>query len=124
MNQKIHQSDLGQVFELLFPARTKWYSLGLALEVNSDTLDSIEENNPVDICLRKMLKTVLHTKTSLTWSDLCEALRTPTVGRNDVAKDTEVTISTKRKGSLGYGDGNSGETYKGNLHLIIIRLNT
>ncbi len=72
MNEKIHPSDLEQVYELLFPARSNWYDLGCALKINTDTLDDIEKNNPnnVEICLRKMLKICLDTNTSLTWSDL------------------------------------------------------
>ncbi len=99
MNKKIHQSDLKQVSELLLPARTEWFSLGHALRLSSSTLAGIEENNVFkpDKFLMKMLEIVLHTNTSLTWSGLCEALRTPAVDHNDVAEDIEAMIRTKQK---------------------------
>ncbi len=114
MNKKIHQSDLKQVYELLLPARTEWFSLGHALGLSSSTLAGIEENNVFkpDKYLMKMLEIVLHTNTNLTWSGLCEALRTPSVARNDVAEDIEAMIRTKRKSPILRNDGNSEEGLK------------
>ncbi len=84
------QSDLRQVYELLFGVRNKWYNLGLALGLRPDTLNGIlGDNSKSDIRLRKMLNICLDTSTSLTWSGLCEALRQPTVACNDVAEEIE-----------------------------------
>ena len=109
MNEKIHQSDLKQVYELLLPVMTIWFSLGIALGLSSSTLLGIEENNVIrpDKYLMKMLEIVLYTNTNLTWSGLCEALRTPSVDRNDVAEDIEAMIRTKQKRSHHYSDGGS-----------------
>ncbi len=114
MNKKIHQSDLKQVYELLLPARTKWFSLGHTLRLGSSTLAGIEENNVFkpDKYLMKMLEIVLYSNTSLTWSGLCEALRTPSVDHNNVAESIEAMIRTKRKSPILRNDGNSEEGLK------------
>ncbi len=76
MDKKIHQSDLKQVYELLLPARTEWFSLGIALGLSSSTLVGIEENNVFrpDNYLMKILEIVLDTNTSLTWSGFVKPL--------------------------------------------------
>ncbi|XP_064383526.1 uncharacterized protein LOC135332127 isoform X3 [Halichondria panicea] len=114
MNEKIHQSDLKQVYELVSPAMTVWFNLGIALGLSSSKLLGIEENNVIrpDKYLMKMLEIVLYTNTNLTWSGLCEALRTPSVARNYVAEDIEAMIRTKRKSPILRNDGNSEEGLK------------
>ncbi len=91
MNQWIFSTSHGEVQELLWPARSKWYNLGIALEVDKNTLESIKKSNPsnCDDCFNAMLKSCSETNTSITWSGLCEALRRPTVARNDVAQKIE-----------------------------------
>ena len=105
------QSDLGQVHELLYPARNKWYSLGLALGLMAETLNDIEDNNSDNgTRFRKMLNICLENSTSLTWSGLCGYLRRPTVGHKALAKKIEAMIRTKRRRSIHRirSDGGSG----------------
>ncbi len=59
-----------------------------------------------------MLKSCSETNTSLTWSGLCEALRTPAVDHNYVAEDIEAMIRTKQKSPILRNDGNSEEGLK------------
>ncbi len=91
MNQWIFSSSYETAHELLWPARSEWYNLGIALEVKLDKLKVIKKSNPsnCDDCFNDMLKSCSETNTSITWTGVCEALRTSTVARNDVAEKIE-----------------------------------
>ena len=75
--------DFNKIYETLFEARAKWYNLGLALGLDTGTLDSIKHNNKdeCEACLREALKQQKHT-TKLTWTEIIKALRSPTVEEN------------------------------------------
>ncbi len=93
MNQWIF-SNYGKALDLLWPARSEWYNLGIALEVDKNTLKSIQkthQNNSND-CLNAILKSCSETNRSLTWSGVCKALRNPLVARNDVAESIEAFV--------------------------------
>ncbi len=109
MNQWIFSTSFETVHELLWPTRNEWYNLGIALKVHLDILASIKKSNlsNCDDCFYDMLKSCSETNTSLTWSGLCEALRTPAVDHNYVAEDIEAMIRTKQKRSHHYSDGGS-----------------
>ncbi len=93
MNQWIF-STYGKAHELLWSARSEWYNLGIALEVDPNTLASIKKSNPSnsDDCFNDMLKSCSETNGSLTWSGVCEALKKPSVARNDVAESIEAFV--------------------------------
>ncbi len=77
--------DFNKIYETLFEARAKWYNLGLALGLDTGTLDSIKHNNKeCEACLREALKQRDNT-TKLTWTDMVIALRKPHVGENTMA---------------------------------------
>ena len=77
-------SDLCKVQKCTWGARTKWYNIGLELKIDPETLSVIEnDHRNVDDCFRVMLTTWLRTKPTL--SALAEALRSPTVGYDNVA---------------------------------------
>ena len=83
--------DLGRVYTKLFDARAKWLDVGLALDMNFETLKSIEKEqlkNQSD-CLREMLAHCIQSGCSLTWAKLCSCLRHPTVERIDLAEIIE-----------------------------------
>ena len=83
--------DLSALNEKLFQARTKWFEIGLSLNVDNETLKSINirnHENP-DKCLIEMLTHRVQAIAPLTWRTVCVCLRSPTVGRNDVAKGIE-----------------------------------
>ena len=91
MNQWIFSSSYKTVQKLLWPARSEWYNLGIALEVDLNKLANIKKSNlsNCDDCFNDMLKSCSETNTSITWTGVCEALRTSTVARNDVAEKIE-----------------------------------
>ena len=83
---------LGDVCNQLHPARDKWEEIGLGLGVKNGTLDSIRKAKNQDCadCLKEMVKHRLCAhEEPLTWRKLCDCLRTPTVGREDLANEVE-----------------------------------
>ena len=86
--------------ERLHNARTKWEEIGLKLSVPPETLESINlrHKDYHDKCLREMLTWYLEHDGPLTWRDLCDCLRSPSVGRNDVAKVIERWMSVFTSG--------------------------
>lgn len=83
-------SDLKTVLKALYKSRTKWYYVGLDLGVPEDVLEDIEKRRDdlVD-CLREMLKVVLKREEPVTWRVVVEALRSPTVGLDQLAEEVE-----------------------------------
>ncbi len=83
--------DLLPLYGQLYPARTKWFDIGLNLNMISDDLSAINElnNKPPDTCLREMLIKRLHSGGPLSWRDVCDCLRSSTVDRKDVAEKIE-----------------------------------
>ena len=81
-------SDLGMILEAVWKARVKWYYIGLALHIAPDTLDVIEKDNRItDTCFLEMLKVWLKSKPPPTWTELVKALRSPTVGYQELAEE-------------------------------------
>ena len=72
---------------MLYDARYKWFDIGLALKVNYSTLKTIEKEqlNNQDSSLREMLAHRIQSGDSLTWSDLSDCLRHPSVRQNELA---------------------------------------
>ena len=87
--------QLGDVRAKLFNARTKWYDIGLALNVPVTTLDSIEGQfgNHSDK-LREALKVWLKTAREPTWQDVVGVLKSPVVGEPKLASDIETKHCT------------------------------
>ncbi len=78
------------VYENLILTTGNWFNLGLALGLGHGTLKDIkDEYHRNKDCLREMIAACLQTG-SLTYSVLCQSLRAPTVGRNDVAEAIEM----------------------------------
>ncbi|XP_064401234.1 uncharacterized protein LOC135347261 isoform X3 [Halichondria panicea] len=81
--------DLNSVYKNLIKAAGNWFNLGLDLGLGFDTLNNISDkhrDNQIRLCevLAVRLKTGL-----LTYSEICQSLRAPTVERNDVAEAIE-----------------------------------
>ena len=70
---------------------SEWRNLGLALDIKQPTIDSIEaEHFNVKRCLEEVIKCWLNGNGGeLSWSFLCEALKSPLVARPKVAGDIE-----------------------------------
>ena len=90
--------DLPTILEKLLKARTKWFEIGMKLKLDIETLNCIEtETEGHDKCLRKMLiRRLQAVQGTLTWKLLCNCLRSPTVGRNDVANEIEGWIKQSK----------------------------
>ena len=81
-------NDLRVLFPELYPARTKWYDIGLMLGVPVDTLDSIQsETDDMGACLRKMLASALKSMNpKLTWKHIIDALKSVVVSEESLAE--------------------------------------
>ena len=95
----ISEQNFNLVYNTLYSVRAKWYEFGLALELLTDTLNSIgyDEHYKTDRCLREVLCKRIEMK-QLTWEEVVDALRRPAVSRNDLAEKIEkgdVNFSTK-----------------------------
>ena len=80
--------DYRDIIEALWPAKLKWYNVGLCLKVEKDELDTIDQKagNDVEVNLRQMVSSRLRMADPCTWTDICEALKHPTVGMTKVAE--------------------------------------
>ena len=81
------KSDLGELLKKLFPARSKWYNLGLELKLSPDDLDAISATTKPDDCFREMLKLWLSSDTYPEKEDLIKALKVPSVGYASLADE-------------------------------------
>ena len=82
--------DLRHVIGAVYPARTKWYNIGLQLDVPVDTLDSIERERGDDgDHLRNMLKWWLK-QGAATWRALADALKNPIIGEHQLSKKLDI----------------------------------
>ncbi len=86
--------DLNSVYEKLIEAAGNWFDLGLSLGLGHSTLSNIkdEHRDKNQTCLREMLAARLKTG-PLTYREICQSLRAPTVARNDVAEAIEKTCT-------------------------------
>ena len=80
--------DLRKVQRATWEARTKWYNIGLELEIDPGTLDTIKGNNEdIEDRFRTMLTTWLKmVQPKPTLAALAEALQSPTVGFGHLAE--------------------------------------
>ena len=79
-------NDLSRLLRSAWEARSKWYNIGLELQLTPGTLDTIKaDNDTVDDCFRDMLTTWLKGPKP-TLSLLAEALKSPTVGYGQLAE--------------------------------------
>ena len=78
----------------MIDATVNWYELGGALRLDVNTRDVIKSNCNGDVqkCLREMITKRLQSGSPLSWRELCDCLRSPTVRRNDVAEKIERQI--------------------------------
>ena len=82
----LSDNDLSRLLRSAWEARSKWYNIGLELQLTPGTLDSIKaDNDSVDDCFRVTLTTWLKGPKP-TLSSLAEALKSPTVGYGQLAE--------------------------------------
>lgn len=77
-------ANLKDVFNSVYPARCRYYNIGLNLGIDIGTLEAIkhDERDQSDPCLSTLLKYWLHNITNPlpSWKALSDALRAPNVG--------------------------------------------
>ena len=83
------QPALQQLLGALQQVSAEWYTLGIQLGYDADTLNIISANNfhKVEHCLRDLLSNWRRKYPNKGWSDIISALRK--MGRNDIANDVE-----------------------------------
>lgn len=98
--EELELEDLGDVFEEVFEARSKWYNIGLRLKVPVGSLETIKgENDDAADCLREMLKISLKSIShKLTWVSLVEALKSQTVGELPLADRVKTKYCSVKHG--------------------------
>ena len=81
--------NLKNVRELLYQVRSKWYDMGIELELKVEELDNIKaEYTDLGECLTEMLKIWLKSINPLpTWKALGDALKARAVNEVDLAKE-------------------------------------
>ncbi len=90
MSSSLTDDDLDKVYRATFDARIKWKNVLLALKLSSFTINSISmncSNNPDD-CYREGLSEWLRSG-ERSWKDMVEALSSPTVDYNNLARTIE-----------------------------------
>ena len=84
----LNVGNLREVRALLYSVRSKWYDIGIELEIEIGTLESIKHQfkRPED-CLREVLIVWLKTVDPLpAWQTLADALRADAIGEADLAE--------------------------------------
>lgn len=80
-------NDLKDVHEELIDVSSKWYSIGLRLNLQPGVLDRIKEHKDANSCLCEMLKLWLKgVHPTPTWKLLIKALKSRSVSEADLAK--------------------------------------
>ena len=84
---------MNRVFLKLQPASSKWYNIGLGLNLDVDTLDNIQHSNAndQDDCLRECL-TIYLQKATPSWSDIVNALKQRSVRHSALALEIQEEI--------------------------------
>ncbi len=91
------------VYAKLIKAAENWFDLGLSLGLSHGTLKDIKDDyHKNKDCLREMIAARLKTGPRLTYSDICQSLRSPTVDRNDVAEAIEEECTGTNSGEASF----------------------
>ncbi len=80
------------LLETLFPARTSWFNLGIALNVPCETLKDIgiQHKEHSGACPREML--IIRLEEELSKEEVVAALDVPTVAQYSLAREAEQTL--------------------------------
>ena len=91
--------DLKMVLNSVWDARTKWYNIGIQLDIDVSVLDAIKhDSDEVDSRLTAMLTNWLkRTTPSPNWEALADALKSPAVGYGHLAECIEKKLWERSK---------------------------
>ena len=90
--ERLTTKDLKVVHESLWEVRSKWRNLGIQLDMKIEDLEEIAANNnqKVDDCFADcIIRWLRQSNPPPTWTFLIKALKSPTVGFQDLAKTLE-----------------------------------
>ncbi len=74
------------MYDAVYPARVRWYQIGMGLEVDIGTLDAIEaDETSANKRLLKTLQEWLQNGTDCSWAALKKVMEISIVGRKDIA---------------------------------------
>ena len=81
--------NFGEVQEAIWEARHKWYNIGVRLKLEVSDLDAIDAESGINLeeKFNRMIKCWLKRIEPCTWTDVCEALKHPTVAMPNVAEN-------------------------------------
>ena len=93
--------DIKMLLRLLHDVRSKWYNIGIELDISTGTLDAIKaQNSDCDGYLREMIKHWLSMKShKATFDDIVEALSSELVGEMALAENTrslQLTLTSSK----------------------------
>jgi hypothetical protein len=90
-------ANLSKLLNLLTSASTKWFDLGLQLNIDYTTLTDIrqESRHETRDCFRGILATWLGMTPNPSWEDLLAALKAPSVGHMALAEDLATVTWTE-----------------------------
>ena len=93
LEDNLEEKDFRLVLAMVWEARSKWYNIGLELGISSETLECIRANDRDDTekCFVDMIKRWLQSDEveNKSFKALVRALKSPSVGREQVAEDME-----------------------------------
>ncbi len=96
---QLSDKNLTEVYESVLNVATKWYDLGLSLQISVDKLKGIKSHCSDDqSCLREMLTHWLQTSRSCTWIDIYNGLTSDAVQRMDIARSIRVKCKLSCRG--------------------------
>ena len=85
-DMSLGEDDLKELYETLYPVRTRYYYIGLQIVVKSREIQTIKaEHSRLDDRLREVLIARLKMTEALTWKDILGALRSKMVGEPRLA---------------------------------------
>ena len=95
---ELNIKDLDAIKEAAWEARAKWYNIGLKLNIDPGTLDTIKGNyDSIDDQFQAMLTTWLKINPRPTWGALAIALRSRIVGYEQLAECCMLPAVKKRR---------------------------
>ena len=113
----VGQEDLKYLHSELHPVREKWYSLGVQLQVPTETLKCIKkEHLTMSDCLLEMLTFCLkRTNPPLTQEALAKALESPPLAERNLAKQLRKMYSQGKEEKITHISAASGPSPPGPL---------
>lgn len=86
------------LFERLHSVRSKWYTIGIAIDVSPGDLSAIAQEHGKDCerCLSEVLYNWSRRKDRITWDDVIEMLISPSVNEVHLAKEIKKEFKVRK----------------------------